>query len=917
MTLHGAGEWQLLQSYAKDRSEAAFAELVRRHVDWVYSVALRHVGDPNLAEDVVESVFVLLAAKAGDLRPGTLLGGWLFRTTRHVAGHARRTEQRRKNREATASTMIHDYQAASADEVIWQQLAPHLDLAVAALSEADRAPILLRFYEKMPLRKIGERLGVSEEAAKKRISRAVEKMRKFLNERGVKPGGAVLAAVLAERTVHAAPPALEDAVIKVSMGAASASASVVLPLLARETTRAWRCAKIKLFATLAVALLVLIFITVNTAGLLGRSAVRQSVTSENFALSTTVRVRPALAPSAGADAASTSSVPEKIGVLTGLVVDEGGRPIIGANVWGGSCSQPFARDTTDQSGRFSLDTVGSPSLVTVSADGFAADQQQFDPADSTKLLVFHLISSPSLTVRVVDESGQGIDGVEAFLSSWWGRAGTLGQYLSQQTDANGSLQWLSAPRGEFQMEFVKAGYRYSRTNKFSADGLEHIVVLHPEVAVTGSVNDAETGTLLAKFKITKGHAPTWFPDDPTPIYWEYDSQIGSNGFYKTAIKEEQRPYLRIEAEGYETVETAIQLASEIEIVKDFQLKPLSRNDFIRGTVLLPDGNPAVNIEVALCTAQVGVMLEGIAFAPSAFGNIPSAQKNDYRRKTDQRGWFVFEPRPGAHTIVAAGPASLGQVRCFDFSKPLEIRLRSWGRIEGSVRTRDGQSKGRKVKWQKTGNLTGWRTLFFDSKGFAARSDAAGNFTLEHVPPGWGRVLIDEGPDIAPIFSLPMQVNPAETTGVQIGGAGRPVRGSLVAPPGIEIRNWSNQVTLARLQVQWAAYPLPKDLTGSGVERWKLEFEDTEAGRAWFRDQCLYDFKVGADGSFTLPEVLPGKYSLFVFVAQGSLGSGADSTPSNPGDAAIASGVMKFEVPDASGESVPLLDLGRISLTATH
>src|SRR5664279_1073470 len=101
-------DWQLLQAYAKNRSEAAFAELVRIHLDWVYSVGLRHVGDPHLAEDVVQSVFVLLARKASDLRPGTLLNGWLFRTTRHVAAHARRAEQRRRNREATACAMNPD-----------------------------------------------------------------------------------------------------------------------------------------------------------------------------------------------------------------------------------------------------------------------------------------------------------------------------------------------------------------------------------------------------------------------------------------------------------------------------------------------------------------------------------------------------------------------------------------------------------------------------------------------------------------------------------------------------------------------------------------------------------------------------------------------------------------------------------------
>src|SRR5436309_11054144 len=114
MTMRTAmGDWQLLQAYAKNRSEAAFAELVTLHLDWVYSVALRHVGDPHLAEDVVQSVFVLLARKARDLRPGIALGGWLFRTAHHVAGHARRAEQRRKSREATACIMSHDTHSSS------------------------------------------------------------------------------------------------------------------------------------------------------------------------------------------------------------------------------------------------------------------------------------------------------------------------------------------------------------------------------------------------------------------------------------------------------------------------------------------------------------------------------------------------------------------------------------------------------------------------------------------------------------------------------------------------------------------------------------------------------------------------------------------------------------------------------------
>ena len=268
-------------------------------------------------------------------------------------------------------------------------------------------------------------------------------------------------------------------------------------------------------------------------------------------------------------------------------------------------------------------------------------------------------------------------------------------------------------------------------------------------------------------------------------------------------------------------------------------------------------------------------------------------------------------------MVAVGPAGLGQVRCFDFSQRLEIRLQPWGRIEGNVRTRDGQWASRKVEWQGSGRLTSWLTLIYKSGGFSARSDATGKFTLEHVPPGDGLVAIDDGPDTAHVLSPSIHVNPGETAQVQIGGVRRPVTGKLVAPPGIEIRSWSNQVTFAQLHVEWDDYHVPKELTGNAVERWKLEFEDTEAGRTWFRNQYSYDSKVGADGSFSIPEVLPGKYRIFVGVGQGDLGSGSNSTTSPPGDPQIASTGMQVTVPDASGDNGWPLDLGEIILHATH
>jgi RNA polymerase sigma factor (sigma-70 family) len=904
------GDWELLQAYANSHSEAAFAELVRHHLDWVYSVALRHVGDPQLAEDVVQSVFVLLARKARELRPGTLLGGWLFRTTCHVAAHARRAEQRRKSREATACTMSQDTAAPDTDEMLWEQLAPHLDQAVAALPQADRSAVLLRFYEKMPLRQVGEQLGVSEEAAKKRVSRAVEKMRDFLNQRGVKLTGIALAAFLAEKTVQAASASLAGATLKISMAAASASASTLLPQLAQETLRAWHLARLKLAAGLGAASLAVLFVAVTAGSWVNRHAAAQSVAVNGSPRAEVAKAgQPPDREAPPAPAARLEvALPRKTGALTGSVVDSKGHPIAGAKVRGGFCSQPYAQDTTDQFGQFALDKVAAPAVVTVTADGYAADQQGFDPTNTATPLVFRLSPVRPLFVRLVDEAGRGVEGERLFLQEWWGRAGTLGQYLETRTDADGRLQWLSPPKGELQLSFGHEGYRYSRTNKITADGKEHVIVLHPVGTVTGSVTDAETGAPVPSFKYTLGHSQPWMPSDPIPM-WDLRSQTGSNGSYQVTLEEEQVPYLRVEAAGYEAVEAQLELTNGLVGVRDFPLRRVTETNSIRGIVLLPDGSPAAGVEVALCTAKVGVMLNGTAFEPRPFGSASRGHEADYRRKTDADGAFSFEPKPGAHTLVAVSRAGLARVRCFDHSQPLQLKLQPWGRVEGNVRTPDGRWAERKLSWGTTGNLTSWMTLFYNSGGFSAQSDATGHFILERVPPGDCQMSMADADGGADILSPSLHVN--------AGGLGSPVTGKLVAPPGLEIRSWSNQVTLAQMHIEWGNYYVPKELTGSAVERWKLEFEDTDAGRKWFRSQWSYDFKVGADGSFTIPEALPGKYRLFVNVGQGYLGSGSASSASRPGDPQIAFAGMEVTVPEVPTGGGLTVELGEILLNPTR
>ncbi|MES2695031.1 MAG: sigma-70 family RNA polymerase sigma factor [Verrucomicrobiota bacterium] len=199
----------LLQNYTRTRSQSAFTALVERHVDLVYSAALRQVRSSQLAEDVAQSVFLDLARRAHELRPGQPLAAWLFVVTRRTAVDTIRSEARRQAREHTAAEIA----AMKTPSPTWLRVKDEIDEALSTLNDAERSALLLRFFENKSLREVGASLGISEDTAQKRVSRALERLRDLLVRRGVVVSSAGLAADLSAHAVHSAPAILGSAIV--------------------------------------------------------------------------------------------------------------------------------------------------------------------------------------------------------------------------------------------------------------------------------------------------------------------------------------------------------------------------------------------------------------------------------------------------------------------------------------------------------------------------------------------------------------------------------------------------------------------------------------------------------------------------------------------------------------------------------
>ena len=197
----------LVREFADGKSDEVFAKIVARHINLVYSAALRQSGNAQQAEEVTQAVFLILARKAASLHPDTILSGWLYQTAQFTAANARRAALRHQQREQEAQM---EFMQNHQTDDSWQRLAPVLEEAMSSLGQKERDAIVLRYFENRTVGEVPAALRVGEAAAQKRVNRGTEKLRKFLARRGIPISAAVLGAVIGANAVQAAPGLLRD-----------------------------------------------------------------------------------------------------------------------------------------------------------------------------------------------------------------------------------------------------------------------------------------------------------------------------------------------------------------------------------------------------------------------------------------------------------------------------------------------------------------------------------------------------------------------------------------------------------------------------------------------------------------------------------------------------------------------------------
>lgn len=541
-------------------------------------------------------------------------------------------------------------------------------------------------------------------------------------------------------------------------------------------------------------------------------------------------------------------------VVDGLVVDNQGKPIVGAKVienrdWRDS----WVAHWTGTDGRFRLANVAAGELVvTVEADGFVAADKTIDPEMSDEELRFVLAPASILRGRVVDEAGIPL---RAVVSAAGGDFETITPDTpvwtaseirparfewSTTTDDEGRFEWRSAPPEHLRYTVYASGYESPQRLELAADGTEHVITLRrsnrPQpFRIAGNVTDAQTGKPVKAFQVWMGRSVEvkGLGGIPTRVLAAPALQTtGEEGRFGFPCGEPASTYtLQIKAEGYVAANLEIPGPLTNNCRFDFRL---AREEPASGTVLTPDGMPASGAVVAASSGQANVSM-------SLPGRI---QAYGAHTTSDAQGYFVFPSMAEVKKIIITHTNGYAELTYSQLSFPCIITLQPWGRVEGVLRSGGQPGGGEKViLCNRPGPLPWSADLLLNLR---ATADSQGRFVIEKVPPGaWqiSRMLISGGVGNE-TFQLtqrtPIEVTAGHTTHVTLGGTGWKVVGSIEFGALRKPANWRGDFSTLR---QKSSSSLP------------------------------YALVFDTNGVFTIEDVPPGTYELNIVVTAPGLSGG--------------------------------------------